>query len=361
MNRITRLGAVFVSAAGDARRGFTLALFLIFPFAFAGCPGGANQKPGTNSATTPPGASPGNSVTVANSPFDGERALAAVRKQVEFGPRPAGSAQLEQTRNYIIGELKSYGLKVTTDEFHPKTPFGDKKMVNITAELPASIIDTPSRDVIIISSHYDTKLFKQFRFVGANDAASSTGALMELARVMAAKADRRFTYWFVFFDGEESSCAEWDECSKPGAPDNTYGSHRYVAQLQAMNELKRVRAMILLDMIGYKNLNFGRDELSTPWLVDIVWQTAKELGYGSVFEDRREGIGSDDHEPFLQAEVDVLDIIQLSNYKSSGGEEYWHTAGDTLDKISAKSLKIVGDVVLASLPRIEQRLANKPK
>lgn len=353
--------AVLVDSNGEARRTFTLALFLVFPFAFVGCPGGANQESAPKEGRTP-ASSPANSPRVANFPFDGERALAHVRKQVEFGPRPAGSAPLEQTRNYIVAELKSYGLNVTTDEFHPKTPFGDKKMVNITAELPASIIDTPSRDVIIISSHYDTKLFKQFRFVGANDAGSSTGALMELARVMAAtKADRRFTYWFVFFDGEESFCAEWDECSKPGAPDNTYGSHRYVAQLQARNELKRVRAMILLDMIGYKNLKFGRDELSSTWLVDIVWQTAKELGYGSVFQDKREGIGSDDHEPFLQAEVDVLDIIQLNSYKSSSGEEYWHTAGDTLDKISAKSLKIVGDVMYASLPKIEQRLANKPK
>ena len=355
MNRITRLRAIFVNSAGDARRHFTLALFLIFPFAFVGCPGGSKQGPQTNSANTAPAASPGKSVTVASAPFDGERALGLVRKQVEFGPRPAGSAQLEQTRNFIVGELKSYGLNVTTDEFHPKTPFGDKKLVNITAELPGA-----SRDVIIISSHYDTKLFKKFRFVGANDAGSSTAVLMELARVMAAtKSDRRFTYWFVFFDGEESFCEEWDQCSKPGAPDNTYGSRRYVEQLQSRNELSRVRAMILLDMIGYKDLNFGRDDLSSTWLVDIVWQTAKDLGYGSVFQDRVEGVGGDDHEPFLRAGVDALDIIQLSSYKSPSGEEYWHTAGDTLDKISAKSLKIVGDVLLASLPKIEERLGSK--
>ncbi|HEY3027685.1 MAG TPA: M28 family metallopeptidase [Pyrinomonadaceae bacterium] len=360
MNRITRFRATFVNSASGARRHITLALFLLFPFALVGCPGGSKQGPGANSATTPPAASPASSATVANSPFDGERALELVRKQVEFGPRPGGSAQLERTRNFIIGELKSYGLNVTTDEFHPKTPLGDKKLMNITAELPASAVDIPSRDVIIISSHYDTKLFKKFRFVGANDGASSTAALMELARVMATtKADRRFTYWFVFFDGEESFCEEWDQCSKPGAPDNTYGSRRYVEQLQSRNELSRVRAMILLDMIGYKDLNFGRDDLSSTWLVDIVWRTAKELGYGSVFQDRIEGVGGDDHEPFLRAGVDALDIIQLSNYKSPSGEEYWHTAGDTLDKISAKSLKIVGDVMLTSLPKIEARLGSK--
>ena len=354
MNRMTNLTATLFDSNGKARRNIALALFLVSPFAFVGCPG-ARTGPGSNSADTTPASSPAASAGAAISPFDGERALTHVRKQVEFGPRPAGSAELDQTRNYIIAELKSYGLKVTTDEFHPQTPFGDKKMVNITAELPGA-----SSDVIIVSSHYDTKLFKQFKFVGANDAGSSTAALMELARVMAAtKADRRFTYWFVFFDGEESFCAEWDDCSKPGAPDNTYGSRRYVDQLQSRSELKRVRAMILLDMVGYKNLQFGRDELSTPWLVDIIWQTAKELGHGKVFQDRREGVGGDDHEPFLQAEIAVVDIIQLSTYKSSEGDEYWHTAEDTLDKISAKSLKIVGDVMYASLPKIEQRLANK--
>ncbi|MEP6913418.1 MAG: M28 family peptidase [bacterium] len=359
MSRITRLRAIFVNSDGKARRSFTLALFLVFPFAFIGCPGGSKQGTGTNSANAP-AASPENSVAVTNSPFDGERALELVRKQVEFGPRPGGSAQLEQTRNFIVGELKSYGLKVTTDEFHPKTPLGDKKLVNITAELPPSVVDIPSRDVIIISSHYDTKLFKKFRFVGANDGGSSTAVLMELARVMAsAKADRRFTYWFVFFDGEESFCEEWDQCSKPGAPDNTYGSRRYVEQLQSRNELSRLRAMILLDMIGYKDLEFGRDDLSSTWLVDIVWRSAKDLGHGSVFQDRIEGVGGDDHEPFLRAGVDALDIIQLSSYKSATGEEYWHTAGDTLDKISAQSLKIVGDVLLAGLPKIEARLGSK--
>ena len=275
--------------------------------------------------------------------------MAHVRKQVEFGPRPAGSAELEQTRNYIINELKNYGLKVSTDEFRPTTPVGERKMVNITAELPGS-----SPSVIIISSHYDTKLFKEFRFVGANDGGSSTGALLELARVMtAAKADRHFTYWFVFFDGEEAFCKEWDECSKPGAPDNTYGSRRYVAELQNRNELDKVRAMILLDLVGSKKLQFGRDDMSSKWLVDIIWRTARNLGHGSVFVDRPESIGSDDHEPFLKAGVEAIDIIQLGTYPE------WHTAGDTLDKISPKSLKIVGDVMFASLPKIEERLANK--
>ena len=339
---MTNLLAVLLKPAGEARRSLALAAFLAFPFTLIGCPGGSNPGSGATAGNTP---APSASAAI-TSPFDGERAMAHVRKQVEFGPRPPGSAELEQTRSYIINELKGYGLKVSTDEFHPTTPVGERKMVNITAELPGS-----SASVIIISSHYDTKLFKDFRFVGANDGASSTGAVLELARVMtAAKAARHFTYWFVFFDGEEAFCKEWDECSKPGAPDNTYGSRRYVTELQNRNELDKVRAMILLDLVGAKNLQFGRDDMSSKWLVDIIWRTAKELGHGKVFVDRAESIGSDDHEPFLKAGVEAIDIIQLGTYPE------WHTAGDTLDKVSAKSLKIVGDVVLASLPRIEQRL-----
>jgi hypothetical protein len=329
-----------------------LGLVLFVPFILLGCPGGGNKSAdatSTNSSSSP---------AKAASDFDGERAFEHVRKQVEFGPRPPGSAELEKTRGYMIDQLKSYGLKVMTDEFHPVTPVGDRKMVNVTAELPGE-----SSDVIIISSHYDTKLVKQFKFVGAVDGGSSTGELLEIARVMAAsKTKLKLTYWFVFFDGEEALCFGWDECQNPNPsdpsaklPDNTYGSRRYVAQLKERNELKRVRAMILFDMMGYKNLELGRDTMSTTWLIDAVWQTAKRLGHGSVFVDRPEGVGGDDHEPFLRAGVEALDIIQLSSY------QYWHTKEDTLDKVSAKSLKIVGDVVLTSLPKIEERLQSRSR
>jgi len=275
-----------------------------------------------------------------------------VRKQVEFGPRPAGSEELARTREYMVGELKSYGLNVTLDEFTPKTPIGERKFANVVAELPGE-----SPDIIILSSHYDTKLYKEFRFVGANDGGSSTGALLEMARVMATSGQKpRLTYRFVFFDGEEAFCAEWDQCQNPDGPDNTYGSRHYVQLLREKNELQRVRALILLDMIGYKKLELGRNEvLSTPWLIDAVWNTAREVGHDKYFVDAIEHCDGDDHEPFLRAGIPSLDIIQLSTYP------YWHRAEDTLDKISPQSLKIVADVVLASLPRIEQRvLSTRP-
>src|SRR5437016_7894514 len=121
-----------------------------------GCPGIAH-KPAELNSSTPVTSSP------AKSDFDADRAFDYVRSQVEFGPRPPGSPELEKTRAYMIDQLQSYGLKVITDEFHTITPVGDRKMVNVTAELPGE-----SNDVIIISSHYDSKLIKQFKFVGAD-------------------------------------------------------------------------------------------------------------------------------------------------------------------------------------------------
>jgi hypothetical protein len=344
-----------------ARRAFnfkslslTPALLLLLPFFYAACTGNA---PVNNAQSNAQGNAQGNAsssaapaaTTTARPVFNGQRAFEHVRKMVEIGPRPAGSAELARTREYITGELQTAGLKVSSDKFTAQTPAGAREMVNVTAELSGE-----SADVIIVSSHYDTKPFKAFRFVGANDGGSSTGALIEIARALAASGSKpRFTYWFVFFDGEEAFCQSWSQCGTPNAPDNTYGSRRYVAQLAERGETKRVHAMILLDMVGYTELAIPRETLSTPWLVDIIWETARELGYGAQFTDEEESV-EDDHIPFLQAEIPVVDLIQLGGYS-----QYWHTAEDTLDKISPRSLQIVGETIIASLPRIEQRLAGR--
>ncbi len=330
--------------------GLFLCLALFTPLFLIACPkSDGPDGPGGSLNNSQP-ATPPTPVTGAVT-FSGDRAMEHVKKQLDFGPRPPGSPELARTRAYIIEQLKSYGLKVITDEFRASTPLGEKAMVNVTAELPGE-----SSDVVMITSHYDSKYFKDMHFVGANDPGSSVATLLELARVLAATNSKpKLTYWLTFFDGEEAFCRGWEECGKPGSPDNTYGSRRFVAQLQANKELSRVRAMILLDMMGYKNLELGRDTMSTRPLQNIVWDTGRELGYGKVFVNRDEGVGGDDHEPFLKAGIDSLDLIQLSNY------EYWHTAEDTIDKISPTSMKIVGDVLLASLPKIEKYVASRPK
>lgn len=279
--------------------------------------------------------------------FDAERAFNNVKTQVEFGPRPAGSAAVEKTREFLVKELKSYGLNTTLDEFTETTPHGKTKFKNVIAELPGE-----SPNTIIISSHYDTKEFKEFKFVGANDGGSSTGILLEIARVMAAdKQKRKFTYQFVFFDGEEAFCHEWSECLN--GKDNTYGSRHYVEKLKKEKQTDRIKAMILLDMVGDKDLVIPREENSSAWLVNAIWDTAREIGQAKHFPSRTQ-YTTDDHIAFLQASIPAVDLI---DFEYGGADSpYWHTAEDTLDKISAQSLKVVGDVILLSLPKIEAQI-----
>ena len=324
-------------------RRLLLASCVLIPLFFTACPkDNVPVKPRVGMST----AKPAPTIAPAIVTFSGERAMQHARKQVEIGPRPPDTPALEKTRNYIIQELKSYGLRVFSDEFTAKTPFGEKRMVNIVGDIPGE-----TKDYILLASHYDTKLYDDMLFVGANDPAASVGTLLEIGRVLASAREKpKLTYRLVFFDGEEALCEGWDECSKADAPDNTYGSRHYVSQLRERGELKRTRALILLDMIGYQKLELGRDSSSTRWLQDIIWKTGRELGHAKIFVDREEGVGGDDHEPFLAAGIDAVDLIQL------GGYPYWHKPEDNIDKISADSMKIVGETVLASLPRIVAHL-----
>ena len=327
------------------RAGF-IAVALLSPLLFAACP--KNDPPPQPQARVSRTARPTERLSPIPTAFNGERAMDHVRKQIDFGPRPPASPELEKTRAYIVNQLKSSGLNVSLDEFTASTPQGEKKMANIVGEIPGT-----TKNIVLIASHYDTKHYKDMRFVGANDPAASVGTLLEIGRVLGSMTDKpKVTYRLVFFDGEEAFCEGWDDCSTEEKPDNTYGSRHYVSQLRTKDELPNTRALILLDMMGYKNLELGRDTMSTKWLQDIIWQTGRDLGHEKIFVDRPEGVGGDDHEPFIHAGVDAVDLIQLSGYP------YWHQADDTIDKISAQSMKIVGDTVLASLPKIVDRIVK---
>ena len=334
---------------GTGNRVALLAITLLMPVLFAACPkNDPPPRPRAGVSTSP--RSPARPEPIPTA-FNGERAMDHVRKQIDFGPRPPDSPQLAKTREYISNQLKSYGLNVSIDEFNAATPHGQKKMANIVGEITGE-----SKSIFIIASHYDTKYYKDMHFVGANDPASSVATLLEIGRVLGSMKDKpKVTYRLVFFDGEESFCEGWDECSNEDEPDNTYGSRHYVSLLRERNELAYTRAMILLDMMGYKKLELGRDPKSTRWIQDIIWQTGRELGHAKVFVDREEGVGGDDHEPFLREGVDAVDIIQLGSYP------YWHKPDDTIDKVSPQSMKIVGDTVLASLPKIVKLLKIEEK
>jgi glutaminyl-peptide cyclotransferase len=334
---------------GTGNRIALAALVLAMPLLFAACPKeGPPPRPRASASTATRPVIP-SSPTVAA--FSGERAMDHVHKQIDFGPRPPDTQQLAKTRAYITNELKSYGLNVSLDEFNATTPQGEKKMANIVAEIPGE-----TKSLILIASHYETKLYKDMYFVGANDPAASVATLLEIGRILGSRTEKpKVTYRLVFFDGEEAFCENWSDCGDEENPDNTYGSRNYVSQLRAKNELEHTKAMILLDMMGYKKLELGRDPMSTRWLQDIIWQTGRELGHDKVFVDREEGVGGDDHEPFLRAGVDSVDLIQLTSYP------HWHKPDDTADKVSARSMKIVGDTVLASLPKIVERVTKEKK
>jgi Zn-dependent M28 family amino/carboxypeptidase len=270
--------------------------------------------------------------------FDGARAWGHLRDQVAIGPRVAGTPANAETRQYIITTLATSGIKAMEQPFEASTPIGRVTMANVIATLPG---ERPDR--IIIASHFDTKLFKDIRFVGASDGASSTAALLELGRVLKDKP-RPFTIELLFLDGEEAFVA-WQ------GTDHTYGSRYYVQNARQTGTLGSIKALVLLDMIGDKNLNLRREENSTRWLTDIIWATAHRLGHQQHFLQESTPI-EDDHLEFLSAGVPSVDVIDF-DYPA------WHTADDTLDNVSQRSLQIVGDVVMAALPEIEQRLLKQ--
>jgi hypothetical protein len=270
--------------------------------------------------------------------FDGAKAWEHLRQMVAIGPRPAGSAAIHQARAYMTRALSSYGLTVEEQAFTATTPLGPVEMVNLVVRLPG-----PRTDRILFTGHYDTKLFSDRVFVGASDGASSAALLIELARALKDRP-RAFTYEFVWFDGEEA----FDPVRWAGR-DHTYGSRYYMQAAQSAKAVASLKANVLVDMIGARNLRVFRETHSTPWLVDTIWGAAKRLGFGQVFADTSAPI-EDDHMDFVAAGVPSVDIIDLNDYPQ------WHTADDNLDHVEAKSLQIVGDVVLAALPEIEGHL-----
>jgi glutaminyl-peptide cyclotransferase len=272
--------------------------------------------------------------------FDGKRAYTQVVKQVSFGPRVAGSPELAKLQDYMIGELKSYGCTVETDSFSADTPAGRLPMKNILAKIPG---EKPG--IILLGTHYDTKRLENF--VGADDAGSSTGVMLEMARLLCAeKKQSRYSVWIAFFDGEEAVNVTWKD------PDNRYGSRQMAAKMATSRELPKVKAFILVDLVGGRNPHFMRDGESTKWLKDFVWNVAGKLGYGNVFESRLTDFGGDDHYSFTARKVPSVDIMDLD---TANDVPYWHTPQDTIDKISPKTLAIVGHVVLESVNELQKR------
>jgi len=270
--------------------------------------------------------------------FDSGKAWEHLRQLVAIGPRPSGSPAIEQTRKYIKDQLANAGLAAVEQTWEDQTPIDKVRLVNLVATIPGA-----RKERIVFAGHYDTKLYREFRFVGASDGGSSAAFLLELARVLKTRKNP-FTVELLFLDGEEARLPEWSGL------DNTYGSRHYVEQAKRDASLATLKALVLVDMIGDRDLRIRRDTNSTAWLTTFIWDAAKRLQLDGAFIPDSTRI-EDDHMPFLAAGVPSVDIIDLDY-------EPWHTAKDTLDAVSARSLQIVGDVVLSALPNIEAHLGK---
>ena len=274
-------------------------------------------------------ATPGPAAGVAVPKVNATKAMQYTREVVAIGPRPLGSAGHKQVQAYIRQHLKNDSLE--EDNFIAETPNGKFPGINFIAKFPGS-----RNGLVVISGHYDTKMLKNF--VGANDGGSSTGLPLELANVLREHKEGRPTVWIVLFDAEEA-VKEWTDT------DSTYGSRHLAEKWQQDGVLTKINAFLLLDMIGDADLDIQRDTNSTSWLEDAVYQAAAKLGYSSHFF-AREGPDFDDHIPFVQRGVPCADLIDL-NYGPDNS--YWHTPKDTMDKLSPKSLEIVGNTVLQAV------------
>jgi len=265
--------------------------------------------------------------------FDGARAYRDVQQLVAIGPHSPGSEGIRRAQGYIIEQLKQAGCPVQEQDFHASTSVGTVAMKNILAKIPGTGANT-----ILITTHYDSKQMEGF--VGADDGASSTAVVLELARLLCPRRGSA-NLWLVFFDGEEAF-GQWSRT------DGTYGSRQLAASLALGGELRNVRAMILADMVGAFDLRIKREANSTTWLTNLIWETAARLGYAKTFLNDSLYI-EDDHTPFLARGVPAVDIIGFE-------VPYWHTVDDTLDKIDPRSLSIVGHVLIEALPEIEKRV-----
>ena len=257
--------------------------------------------------------------------IDGEYAFAMAKKSVSFGNRVSGSKEIILYGDWIEKESGGSSRRFYT----PNTPVGKVHFRNIEVIIPGK-----KKEFLVIGAHYDTKRFSSFQFEGANDGGSGVGALLAMIKVLREKKIiPPYTLHFVFFDGEE--CME-----EYGENDGLHGSRYYVVVNKKTGHLANCRGMILLDMIGDKDLKIAPGTESTPALVKQLLLLGEKTG-------KREFVGTfpgeilDDHVPFLKAGIPAIDLIDFSYGPNN---LYWHTEMDTLDKISGKSIKTAADL-----------------
>ncbi|MAB81100.1 MAG: hypothetical protein CMJ89_17275 [Planctomycetes bacterium] len=278
-------------------------------------------------------------------PFDAARTWRDMETIVGFGERPAGSSNLEKLRNFLEEELRAVELEPRRERFTAQTPRGPVDFCNLVVDLPAGKAAAPNPPICVLCAHIDTKGGMPFRFVGANDGASETAVLLELARQLTARGPTLpIAYRFVFFDGEESVRPEWE------GEDNCYGSRHHVRQLEKSGMISRVKACVLIDMVGDADLQLTVEKNSDPALMAIFIGAALKIGLGAHVGGRARAL-QDDHIPFRAAGIPAVDLI---DFEYGPGNSYWHQVSDTLEMCSPDSVHAVGRIVLAGLVDVEK-------
>jgi glutaminyl-peptide cyclotransferase len=300
-----------------------------------------HQKIAEASSPDPAPTTPSAATAAAPGPppsFNSGRAWRYVRETIAFGARPIGSSNHKKLEAYIAAHLK--GDQVEDDAFIADTPAGKLPVHNIIAKYPGA------RDgIIVIAGHYDTNYpLQNSGYVGANDGGSSTAILLELANQLRGKKRDGYSVWLVWTDGEEA-IKTWT------ATDSVYGTRHLADKWKNDGTLKKIKALMVADMLGDADLNVDRDQNSTPWLEDLVLQAATKLGYQSHFFARQIAT-DDDHTPFVQQGVPCADLI---DFDYGYNNVFWHAPQDTIDKLSAGSLQISGNVILETVRLLDAR------
>jgi glutaminyl-peptide cyclotransferase len=271
-------------------------------------------------------------------PFNGERALAEVAALVQISPRDAGTPGSRKAAEHLFQRLEDFGVAAAIDTFKDQTPEGEKTFHNVIGRIPGK-----TGQWIILGSHFDT-MPGIGNFQGANDGGSSTGVLLETARMLKDQVPD-LGIIFAFFDGEEG-IADY----APG--DGLHGSRHLATQLIETGEIKNIKAMVLLDMVGDPDLHFTIPYNSSRSMVQAVLDAAHATGHRDLFSLSLDMMITDDHQPFLDADVPAIDLIDFRFGSSPGLNDYWHTEADNLTHISAQSLKTTGEITLQLLKQL---------
>jgi Zn-dependent M28 family amino/carboxypeptidase len=309
------------------------------------CLGGTDAQPTVvvprqietkTTSPAPPDAAPADSGPLPT--IDSKRAFQYIKEIVAFGTRPMGSENHKKLENYITAHLK--GDQIEDDAFTADTVEGKFPVRNIIAKYPGT-----KDGIIVILGHYDTVYpLRNSGFVGANDGGSSTAILLEYANQLRGKKRDGYSVWLVWTDGEEA-VKHWSDT------DSLYGTRHLAEKWEKDGTLKKIKALLVMDMIGDADLNIERETNGTPWLMDLIYQAAERTGYQSHFY-ARQGPIEDDHLPFVKRGVPSADIIDLDyGYNNV----FHHSPQDTIDKLSPRSLEIVGNTTLEAIRLLDRR------